>query len=53
MLDYLLPAIFLGLGALLLVRATALPAHGSDRILGLFALGAGVFLLALTYMCHP
>jgi len=53
MLDYLLPAIFLGLGAVLLGRAAGAPAHATDRILGWFALGAGAFLLALTYMCHP
>lgn len=52
MLDYALPAGFLIAGLWLLSARTAPQQRAVNRVLGLFALGAGAFLLALTYMCR-
>jgi hypothetical protein len=58
MLDYLVPTLFLFIGvaigaqnARLRVRHAPVPAM--LRVMSLFALGAGAFLLALVIMCKP
>jgi len=54
MIDYAMPTAFLCAG-LLLLRARRGRERGDplSRVLGFFALGAGAFLLLLTYMCRP
>ena len=58
MADYLIPAFFICVGLVIGSRATWLrarqrPVPAVLPVLGLFALGAGAFLLALLIMCAP
>jgi len=56
--DYLIPAFFLFIGLMIGGRAAWLRRRQAEvpamlRVTGLFALGAGGFLLALIIMCKP
>jgi len=54
MIEYAMPTAFLCAG-LLQLRPSRGGVRGDplSRVLGFFALGAGAFLLLLTYMCNP
>ena len=58
MLDYFVPALFLFFGLAIgaqiaRLRARRAPVPAMLRVMSLFALGAGGFLLALLIMCKP
>jgi len=57
-IDFILPAIFLGIGLAMTARASRLRRRREAvpallRVTALFALGVGVFLGALLVMCRP